>query len=683
MPSLPGIGTEKVTGFDLQSANPLDAARAWVANQVGRLDIDFPYQGLITIQGDTGQKFKYKGDETTNIASDWELVSTYHGGSGEPATTLGVLGDFYIDYTSKQLYEKTGASTWANRGALGSEWIVASGTPNDLVGRNGDLYLNTATGDYYQKNAGTWGASSGNLTGPPGNDGQDATGVSYYGGIFTESPSAQAITDAAGFVKVIGFTDNDPVQSGVTADHTNDQITIDNDGIYVVSFVGEASLSVGVGSVKIFRNGVAQNKGVIKLPSGGTEAFSLELTLNLVATDIIDVRVDVTVDSNVTFDSASLRVYTTGAQGLTGDQGRAFTVTEDDITFNEAKIASVQGGAYTQAAPYVASILNDSRSNKLSPSSLQGDLRDKVVAWDGSSWINYGTWRGPQGLRGIQGIQGPRGNDGSDAVFQVLKYGEFNPQNKTVVNLNTEPNVQWVSGSNNFDITWTTAVNLTLTLVGTSGNAPRGFGRVTVATTNDRNVTVRSNSSSGLIYGAGRTPNRNFTFSGANKVAHFIAITNDRWYVLYDEEVSRSRISWENNIYFNDGDESSILANTIDFTSFLTTASRIYPAHLVSIETRSILRIQMSCLIEADSNQIDTVSLYLEIQLPSGGSYRTLKRKRVQLTDNGDMPLHITEIYNATQIGNYRVRLRTVTEIGGLSRWSRDAEYEVMIVQQF
>jgi hypothetical protein len=76
-------------------------------------------------------------------------------------------------------------------GADGSTWYEGSGSPSSGVGINGDFYLDISNGDVYQKVGGSWGSSIANLAGPPG--ATIASGVSitdtgnYYTGTDVEA----------------------------------------------------------------------------------------------------------------------------------------------------------------------------------------------------------------------------------------------------------------------------------------------------------------------------------------------------------------------------------------------------------------------------------------------------------------------------------------------------------------
>jgi len=92
-------------------------------------------------------------------------------GSGAPAGATGAVGDWYIDTATGQTYKKTGASTWTVQLDIQNRWLSGSGVPAGGTGDVGDYYLNTANGDVYSKTgASTWTLQM-NLKGPTGASG--------------------------------------------------------------------------------------------------------------------------------------------------------------------------------------------------------------------------------------------------------------------------------------------------------------------------------------------------------------------------------------------------------------------------------------------------------------------------------------------------------------------------------
>lgn len=119
----------------------------------------------------------------------------WYAGLGAPAGGTGVVGDQYLDTSTGDTYEKTGVSTWSNTGnikgptgaagaagadgadgAAGSKWYDGAGAPAGGLGVVGDFYLNVTNGDFYEKTgASTW-TLDGNLTGPAAVAGSLPTG---------------------------------------------------------------------------------------------------------------------------------------------------------------------------------------------------------------------------------------------------------------------------------------------------------------------------------------------------------------------------------------------------------------------------------------------------------------------------------------------------------------------------
>jgi Collagen triple helix repeat (20 copies) len=102
-------------------------------------------------------------------------------GVGLPAASLGMMGDWYINESTGDVYEKTSSSTWTWRlklsgpqgaaGTPGSKWWTAATTPASGTGVVGDFFLNTANGDIYEKTGTTTWTNRGNIKGPKGDTG--------------------------------------------------------------------------------------------------------------------------------------------------------------------------------------------------------------------------------------------------------------------------------------------------------------------------------------------------------------------------------------------------------------------------------------------------------------------------------------------------------------------------------
>lgn len=130
-------------------------------------------------QGDAGST-----GSTGSTGATGAPGSVWRSGSGAPSGSLGIVGDWYLDDTTGNVYEKTGSSAYTLRdnligptgsagapGAAGSVWRSGSGVPSGSLGVVGDWYLNDANGDVYEKTGASTYTLRDNLTGPTGPSG--------------------------------------------------------------------------------------------------------------------------------------------------------------------------------------------------------------------------------------------------------------------------------------------------------------------------------------------------------------------------------------------------------------------------------------------------------------------------------------------------------------------------------
>lgn len=152
-------------------------------------------QGNPGVQGPQGIQGPQGPQGPTGQAEAW------YSGTSNPAAGTGVVGDWYLNTTSGDVFEKTGSSTWTLQGNIrgpqgiqgiqgptgstGSQgpqgnpgptgqaeaWFSGTGIPSGAVGVVGDWYLDTASGDVYEKTASSTWTSRGNIKGPQGNVG--------------------------------------------------------------------------------------------------------------------------------------------------------------------------------------------------------------------------------------------------------------------------------------------------------------------------------------------------------------------------------------------------------------------------------------------------------------------------------------------------------------------------------
>ncbi|MCG8701819.1 MAG: hypothetical protein MI922_27445, partial [Bacteroidales bacterium] len=104
--------------------------------------------------------------------------SVMHAGEGVPSESTGVFGDYYLDKLTHQLYgPKTDGIGWGvpivlkgekgDTGSAGSQIYAGITLPSSTLGTVGDFYLNKSTYDLYgPKQESGWGSPL-NLKGMP------------------------------------------------------------------------------------------------------------------------------------------------------------------------------------------------------------------------------------------------------------------------------------------------------------------------------------------------------------------------------------------------------------------------------------------------------------------------------------------------------------------------------------
>ncbi|MGE5612706.1 MAG: hypothetical protein ACM3UO_00325 [Bacillota bacterium] len=106
--------------------------------------------------------------------------STWYQGAGTPSSGTGVNGDYYLNTSTSDIYNKVSGS-WGSpilnikgatgstgstgaAGTNGSNVILTNGTPSSGTGNNGDYAIDTTTGNTYgPKASGAWGSATGNV----------------------------------------------------------------------------------------------------------------------------------------------------------------------------------------------------------------------------------------------------------------------------------------------------------------------------------------------------------------------------------------------------------------------------------------------------------------------------------------------------------------------------------------
>ena len=104
--------------------------------------------------------------------STGEDGAVWHSGSGVPASSLGVDGDWYFRTSNGFVYEKTTSTVWTFRrditgpqgeqgiqgpqGIGGATWHTGVGAPDNSLGSNTDLYFRTDNNNVYHKANDVW-----------------------------------------------------------------------------------------------------------------------------------------------------------------------------------------------------------------------------------------------------------------------------------------------------------------------------------------------------------------------------------------------------------------------------------------------------------------------------------------------------------------------------------------------
>lgn len=330
---------EIIQGFNLSANAPIDL-RFIAVDEDDMLSIKWVHKGIITARLDTSP------------ISLWICTATAATQPGAPNYTD------IIDWE-----EFTG--TAGIDGTDGSQIFTAAGDPSDVLGEDGDFYLNSSSGDYFTKASGTWGAASGNLTGPQGEIGITGNAGAAGDRYATVSTSPINLTTAAG---------TETITVGVGLSYTVGQEVI-------VADQTAPTVDNCTGTITAYN----ASSGIMTIES---------VTYN--GTGILS-------DWAVNLTGSPGAAGSNGADGDDGVVGIALIHSEYDITLNEAKITTVQGGAWSPEAPWSASVQNDSRSNQNTPSGIIGPQNKNSISYNGTVWSNNGRWVGLDGSDAVDG----------------------------------------------------------------------------------------------------------------------------------------------------------------------------------------------------------------------------------------------------------------------------------------
>jgi hypothetical protein len=174
--------------------------------------------------------------------------SVIYSGNGAPAAATGAAGDFYIDLTTGLLYGPKTSSGWGTgfslkgaagaTGAAGSKIYSGSGAPAITIGVTGDYYLDKTNYMFYgPKTTSSWGTPV-NLQGPAGPAGPQGPegNANVKTDVFTV-PAASWASSTTGYMLETGsggYTEYF-MQGYVRSNNTITQDVLDN-GMVLVYF---------------------------------------------------------------------------------------------------------------------------------------------------------------------------------------------------------------------------------------------------------------------------------------------------------------------------------------------------------------------------------------------------------------------------------------------------------------
>lgn len=529
-------------------------------------------------------------------------------------------------------------------GADGEKWYLVVGVPPGGTGIDGDLALDTATGNYYEKQTGAW-VLQGTLQGPTG-----AAGVSDKYAT-TSTTSINLGTAVAPLNLTVGLALSYTVgQTVIVASRANNANNVTGD---VVSY------------------------------NSGTGA--------LVLNNLVIAGAGTYTDWDVNLSGAP------GVAGEDGAAGKALIHIEHDILLTEAKITSVEGGVYTPAAPYAASVLSDNRANLSLPTALSGNKAGHSIAWDGTNWYDNGVWRGPQGLtgatgatgaigatgatgaqgiQGIQGIQGPagatgaqgpQGIPGSDGVLAKVNYfyganGSYIPGFATtpakLVFIEIDPTV--------------TAITITLP------EASTGYVKVQFLFYSNCALTINANSPGDFMNEHGVfSSSLSYPASGTGRVS------------IVEMESGKSTLVWTvSNVFGRDKIPTPVtplVKTSTNFVTFANVASQTFGPVAVNMTGMEFCRplFMWSVRAQRDSGGNDNITLSLERSLTGiGGVYSTLKTMTFRF--DGDSWDQLTLMFLDTALsaphGLAHYRLRLISTLGGNFNLMSDYDYVISMI---
>lgn len=460
---------EVIQGFNVSKNEAVDATRVIAADETAMLAIKWVYEGLRVTRLDTTPKEVWICTVAAatlgpiapfTAIGDWEEFTGTDGidgvdgsqiytAAGDPSDLLGVDGDFYLNSTSGDYFTKGTVTP--------GEWGAAAG---NLLGPQGDTGIAGPVGP-----ADTYSALSttsatipvahptdvaltldaqdyGYTIGQPVIAAEDqdnyflGTVKTYTTGILTitstsnvgtgSAPTTAWVVNLAGAAGIDGTNGADGADgdtyatSSVTSVNIGGApatvaLTVDVDLDYtagqtvIVASLAAPTVDYFTATVTSYSSPTL-NLGSISYNGTGTHT---DWEVNL--SGAVGIAGDQGIQGIQGIQGVQGTIGVTGDPGADGNDGTvgiALIHTESDITLDEGKVSTVQGGSWTPQAPWSASVQSDIRSPNTTPSGISGLMDKNSISYNGTVWSNNGRWVGQDGTNGTNGTNGTDGNDG-------------------------------------------------------------------------------------------------------------------------------------------------------------------------------------------------------------------------------------------------------------------------------
>ncbi|SNW62082.1 Collagen-like protein [Orpheovirus IHUMI-LCC2] len=323
-------------------------------------------------------------------------------GIGLPSNFEGQNGDFYLDNFTGNYYQKVNG-IWIPKGNLmgpqglqglpgkdGSQIITGNGTPSSMQGQDGDFYLDNTTGDYYQKQNGVW-MPKGNLVGPQGPPGDTIVPVVRTAYVDAKFSGTIGVPQVESFIRP--FASITSALSAISIFRSNIserwelyvRPSIYNENIVTIPYVD----IIGSGECTIINGNLISNTGpcsisnmVFNIPNFSSITLSSIINIENIIFNVINppqtginggsaIFVDCTTSSNVDIlmNNCLLDVQTTNPAGIYADfinavgNGSTSPICNLSFVVTNSTFTNINNGNLGSLVPSVFALKNASNIN--------------------------------------------------------------------------------------------------------------------------------------------------------------------------------------------------------------------------------------------------------------------------------------------------------------------------------